>query len=561
MKKGVNWKLNDIFTLIFMKKLLPALLLFSACASMAQNNTTPPESDYAATWAYQDSLEKHENPVFQFYPHVCTNRYGKKAHVGKLHRPVTAFEYDAIPSFIYPLNVYQKKGWQGVVTDKGKVVVPFQYQMINTNPGHQVAFVKGKEGLWGAFDQQGKRLLPEKYKDMMSYQDTLIRCYDPAEKRLYLFNQQGKTVKSMPYAGMYWTGPNRYIVSKEGPGFYWLGVIDEKDRELVPLEYPNIEWARGDWALVTRLQDGVKERGLYQVSSQRFSLLKYPSIFKPDQHFNMVFISDKLKFSENRGLLDSTMREIYPPLYREIKPVPNSNYYMLQTNDNRWGIGDKNGKVLITPQFSLIKQANTYPLRGEEPSAYYTAFWECRGNNSRSPGLWHPEKGLLFPPDTYAELLVLTDSTYLAADGTGNVGLYSSSSTAPLRRYTGTALQRIHPQAVQIRNGDVYEVIWCDGSIPYRTSGPAQQLNQDFYALQTTEGFGLYDKALRPLTPHRFFQLRGIHFLEERYWKIRAEQEDNGNYGAWVAFGKESLNGPVILIDNRGKTFTINSIK
>ncbi len=548
--------------------LLLALLPFFA-TSQNTVNVPPPEHDYEATSNYKDSLERHKSIAMQYRPHACKNRHGKFGWVGKMHQTIIPFEYDQLPQTLRSLNAVYKNGNAGAIDPSGRVVVPFNYGAVNISMDGKRAYTHARTAnAWGAWNAEGKQILPEKYQNLSDYivgrKDSLIKAYDRQTNKFMLFDHQGKMVYSNDYEYYQEMAPGRFLASKRGNEGYVNGVLDSDGKVLAPIEFKEISWVSDDYAAI---QNSNGERGLFKFSTQKFTAYPY-SLSKPDANGNFVISAGQHWGDGKLGLVNANFESVYPNKFQTIHQMGQSKSYLLSTPSGLSGIGDAQGKILLDTMYKSITQSyialdNTKPINlGTKENIHDLPFYLfgeiATTYPSPNAGLWHEQKGKVCDPKTYQLIYPVSDQNYVGCNQ-GDCALRSLDGKLLSKKYIKFELYESRFLIGQVAVDQGFEMFNTAGQVLSSLPSLPESLGNNFSAVKAPKGYALFDSALKQISDFKYSEIKPLDQLDSRFWKEAATNEATKGFSNWVAFAKEGPQGTILLLDSTGKAYKVSA--
>lgn len=205
---------------------------------------------------------------------------------------------------------------EGVINSEGKVVIEPKYQFIHITT--DAIYVEKDEKI-GVFDLDGKMLFsPDKYDYIEYYPDTKVA-----------------------------------VVAKEMEEYTSYGLVNLKDKVLIPIKYWNIYYADGIARIIThRIGDGHKH-GMYNVRTKKLLPPIYDGM---DGFVNGVAVIGYFSAEGNKyGLLDKDGKELVTPVY-ETMFFNDAQEYATVTLDRKQGMIGAKGEVLVPVIFDRFTE-------------------------------------------------------------------------------------------------------------------------------------------------------------------------------------------------------------
>ena len=171
---------------------------------------------------------------------------GKEIRIlDKSTKPVTDFEIKDFEwdthkdeeSFQRYFLAIKNSGMVGTISEKGEIIIPFEYQEIKAFDGKKVTFAK-KNGKYGLIDYNGKVVLPFEFDD--AYSQKFFKHYVfVTNNKVGAFDENGNQIISFSYEDItpvFYDKNNRFIVKKNG----LYGIIDVNENIIVPIKFDEI---------------------------------------------------------------------------------------------------------------------------------------------------------------------------------------------------------------------------------------------------------------------------------------------------------------------------------
>ena len=120
------------------------------------------------------------------------------------------------------------------------------------------------------------------------------------------------------------------------------GIIDTLGREILPMQYDNIDWFYQGYSLIE--QNG------------KYGLIDSTGKFKtPFVYDSMVYVKDfYIVGKAKKGILTFDGREIVPPIYQEIFATDIENGYFKAQKDGKWGFMHISGQQILPFEYEEL---------------------------------------------------------------------------------------------------------------------------------------------------------------------------------------------------------------
>jgi len=327
----------------------PVVLPPDFCQSIAEQIYEEGSSDVDAVrkWAIIDAAGKSSA---QRYDEVGSmenglapvRRDGKWGYVDAKGAEVIAPTYEKAEPFFAGGEVAKVTlgGKMGLIDKTGKVVLPLQYDDIDTirwwQPAPDFLFVN-MGGKWGLVDKAGKELFPPRYDALdMFAQDKVI--FKSAGK-FGVATRAGEEVAPAKYDEIWgaWDGAKYAVMSRDGK---W-GMLDLDGKETVPPTYESIAGSMEDTVII-------KQNGLWgAVNGKGVELI--PPKYQDITGYGEFLLTMKMPDGKFGAMNLKTGKEAIPPLYEGmLRPSDGS---VAVKRDGKWGYLDTDGKEIIPPAY------------------------------------------------------------------------------------------------------------------------------------------------------------------------------------------------------------------
>lgn len=269
-------------------------------------------------------------------------------------RAVILPDYEVVSDFSEKHAIGQKNGQFGAFDTDGKVVIPFNYEGIA--PPQQGIFRakkgKGSQGRWGTLNLKNKTIIPFVYEaigDFVDGEATVVK-----DKKFGLIDRQGKiripptiaVEKMLPFRnGIAWVGRGRKV--QEAGGSFRIiytkqGYVSRNGTFIIPPEYSYIDNFQDIWD---------KQRGICRVRKDgKVGYFDYkgnnvlPTLYFFADNFEKIWAENKgiTKVSHNRlfGYVNHHGQEVVPVLFEEIS----DNFEQVWADSSGIALAKKEGK-------------------------------------------------------------------------------------------------------------------------------------------------------------------------------------------------------------------------
>lgn len=302
--------------------------------------------------------------------------------------------------------IVQKEGKYGLLSWKGKVLLPPEYTAVAVGTMNNRAYVFASKGnKMGLFSQEGKALIPVRYDELyhaavsnssFTYYTTdashnaaqqMVRAVDG--KYSGLFSLTGETIVPVQYESLRWesngllelqngdtttiaTATGKIVCKPALKKYYYMAapdrIIETSDTgyhltdldgnliyDLQSWDHRNAQNAIGDADLFYA--------GLLKITDYRYrnrfitktgKPVEFPQYTQVNVFYNGLAVAFK---GDKVGFIDSTGKEVIPVVWDDIRNVGNhSNEYKKVTQNNQLGLINRSGKLLLPVAYSRINE-------------------------------------------------------------------------------------------------------------------------------------------------------------------------------------------------------------
>jgi len=245
--------------------------------------------------------------------------------------------------------VQNKKGLWGYVNEKGKIVIPYQYQQaFEFNKGIATVKLNNK---WGFIDKTNKEVISFKYDDIAKLSEDLVKV--KLNNKWGAIDITGREVIDLKYDNLKQSDTGFLEVMLNN----LIGLFDKKGNEIIPVKYHKIELVSNGLYAVCLYE----KWGFTDLTGKEITSLKYNSWY--DAREGMLGVEIGGKF----GFVDNTGKEVIPlkynvyqnPFLKDKKPTYfNEGVIALELESveshSKWGVVDNKGNL-------IIKHTHLYP--------------------------------------------------------------------------------------------------------------------------------------------------------------------------------------------------------
>lgn len=288
-------------------------------------------------------------------------------------------KYDSIIlSWNRPIAVLKKDKW-GIFNDQGKNILPCKFKKVSTKVRGVILAQSYKSGLWNIYDINGNISIDKEFFDANPIHENLFITEDPNTNKLSLWNNNMKLVyENFDRAD---TAGNWILITMEKSyeethtkkGF----IFNKSYTETVVYKTCIIIQNQGEQITPEFDLNGKilhEKTIIFSTLNQKFAILDFKNN-KISDWFDKIsnYGTDQFYIKENvnAGLLDNHFNYILKPQYDTI--LKGDDYYLLN-KDKKWWLADINGELISTPLYSIdpIGQHYFQVRVRENDSVYYT---------------------------------------------------------------------------------------------------------------------------------------------------------------------------------------------
>ena len=256
--------------------------------------------------------------------------------------------YDDCSDFSEGVAAVKKDAKWGVVNKTNTVVIAFTYdEIFDFNKGYAVASLqKNGNSKKGLIDRKGNWKIASLYDDLFYMRSYKLWVYASQDSCGFV-DEVNSVKKKIPYRldRIDEKTITLYDVKNKLYGFYDYSV----DRFIAP-QYDHVSgYAENGWAYVT-----FHEGPLGIIDGSGKVIAKLPCI-NDMWHFENV--NSLLPYHEGNvwGFADLECKVILQPLYSQVSAFVSNRAAVQDRNSRLWGLIDRNGRWLITPQYDGIE--------------------------------------------------------------------------------------------------------------------------------------------------------------------------------------------------------------
>lgn len=258
--------------------------------------------DEVETSGCNGEIENQQWTIFE-----DNGKYGLKDNDGMIVIPAN---YDEINS-----SGYLGRGWDLKIGDKwgyvdatGNVIVPVEYDDVALERYEMIRIKKGET--WGLLDSQGQTVLPFEYEDI--YVDA-PNVYRVKKDGVYgIIDKNGKILLPFKYKNLGAFDRNGFAYAENEERLY--GYIDREDHIIIPFKYKQVKMFDGHYAIVSK---DYGETGVVDREGNVVVPLKYYYIYI--RRHDIIEVEKTVEGERLRGLYDLRNGFMLPCMYRKIE--------------------------------------------------------------------------------------------------------------------------------------------------------------------------------------------------------------------------------------------------
>ena len=259
----------------------------------------------------------------------------------------------------YTNNTYESKAVnskkQDLFTNYDKVEAIQNYDR-NNNIWYETSCLKvQKDGKYGLIDMAGNELLSPQYDDITPIIGVTQSLVTTLNGQKGLVSTTGSVIIDNQYAEITTLTDNYedgYLV-RNSDGNY--GVIGTNKRELLPIEYSNIEHVYGTNTYIVGTSPNYQ---IINTSNDQTTSISYDGV-KSINNGNII-----VQRGDQYGIISSTGEELVAPQYDSLEYIF-QNYY-IASNDGKYGVINTNNEVQVELKYNYLTYISTASiLQGE----------------------------------------------------------------------------------------------------------------------------------------------------------------------------------------------------
>lgn len=235
----------------------------------------------------------------------------------------------------------------GVSTLEGNIIIPVEYSQIDSTG--EYIYATNTEGTASVYKEDGS---PAEIDSNVYILDTDNENYqikiDTAQGSVYsILNQSGEQITATTYTYINYLYDNYFIVSVSGGK---VGVINDKEEQVIPIQYDAIEKLSGTDYIITRLSENTSTQ-LYDKDFNQLCDMANAIVDVEDTYVK-VYNDTETKYFDLAG------NEI-----QNTQALPDNQIYA-KSQDGKWGFVDKSGNVVVDYIYDKTTDLNAYGYAG-----------------------------------------------------------------------------------------------------------------------------------------------------------------------------------------------------
>ena len=235
----------------------------------------------------------------------------------------------------------------GIATLEGKVVIPVEFSQIDSTGKY--IYATDVDGNVEVYQEDGN---PADVESNVYILETNNENYqikiDNAQGTVYsILNKNGEQMTTQNYSYINYLYDNYFIVSVTGGK---VGVINDKEEEIIPIQFDSIEKIEGTDYIITRLS----ENNSTQLYDKNFKQLceMTNAVLKKEENYIKLYNETETKYFDLEGN-EKQNTEVFP-----------NNEIYAKSQDGKWGFVDKCGNVVVDYIYDKATDLNAYGYAG-----------------------------------------------------------------------------------------------------------------------------------------------------------------------------------------------------
>ena len=266
----------------------------------------------------------------------------------KNQEPIIKNEYQSI-SYNSESNTLtlEKTKRYGVATLEGEVIIPTEFAQIDSTGIY--IYATDVDGNVKAYQEDGN---PAEIDSNVYILETENENYqikiDNAQESAYsILNQAGEQITNQKYSYINYLYDNYFIVSVTGGK---VGVINDKEEQIIEIQYDSIEKVEGTNYILTRLSQNNSTQLYYKNFKQLCEMTN--AIVTKEDNYIKLYNDTETKYFDLEGN-EKQNTDIFP-----------DNQIYAKSKDGKWGFVDKSGNVVVDYIYDKVTDLDFYGYAG-----------------------------------------------------------------------------------------------------------------------------------------------------------------------------------------------------
>ena len=235
----------------------------------------------------------------------------------------------------------------GIATLEGKVVIPVEFSQIDSTGKY--IYATDVDGNVEVYQEDGN---PADVESNVYILETNNENYqikiDNAQGTVYsILNKNGEQMTTQNYSYINYLYDNYFIVSVTGGK---VGVINDKEEEIIPIQFDSIEKIEGTDYIITRLSENNSTQ-LYDKNFKQLCEITN-AVLKKEENYIKLYNETETKYFDLEGN-EKQNTEVFP-----------NNEIYAKSQDGKWGFVDKSGNVVVDYIYDKATDLNAYGYAG-----------------------------------------------------------------------------------------------------------------------------------------------------------------------------------------------------
>lgn len=290
--------------------------------------------------------EKYEDITFLGNKHIEVYEDAKFGVIDSTGKVIIPLEYNKIQSYSSSKNLFiaQKNKLKGIINSQNQIILPFEYSDIEYSYSTNF-FAVSKNEKFGIVNKKNQIIVPLQHRGAKVVNDSCFIII--GDYGSYICDQTGKQIsKTYSHINQFYNLGNDHYTEVED--FNGSGVISLQNiKEIIPTEYDEVR--------VRENFISIKKNGLYGIASFNGSIL-FPIIF--EEKFYELNQFNKARKNSKYGIIDNTGKTISDFIYDEIFIYRDYIFFKNYNNLNS-NVAEKDYAVLVKSGKSQIIDLKT----------------------------------------------------------------------------------------------------------------------------------------------------------------------------------------------------------